>query len=378
MKIATYNIQNLFHRDAELVKRDMGHNLATWIREFESLLQKHCVKSETELQRLQELSFLLGFQKTTYEPHLVMRRKAGKLYLRKKSSRVETEAASPMTQWRGWIPLSSLPIKEAPIAHKVKTIREAGADVLLLHEVEDRYSLQEFDKLLRVEEELARTYTEHHVLEGNDPMGRHSGIMAREGYEILSLFTHCHARYGEGQTLFDFDFQEYGLKTPLGNRLWLLSARFTAELKERETADVLRREQASHVAETYRAFREGGYENVAVMGTFNAPSFFGSLAHLLQETDLRDIGRHPSFKTLSDKDTDGGYHRLGAYAKGVNLKQRDYLLLSPALWEKVQVCGMDRRGIWPEKRPQWPIFKTLKNREQQASERPLLWAEVDI
>ncbi|NAY91416.1 hypothetical protein GTQ34_05740 [Muricauda sp. JGD-17] len=378
MKIATYNIQNLFHRDADLVKRDMGHNLAAWIQEFESLLQKRFPKSERELQRLEELSLLLGFQKTVYQPHLVMRRKAGKLYLRKKSSVAETEVASSITGWRGWIPLSSLPIKELSMAHKARTIREAQADVLLLHEVEDRHSLQEFDRLLAVEEEVDHTYAEHHVLEGNDPMGRHSGIMAKEGFEVLSLFTHCHARYGEGQLLFDFDFQEYGLKTPLGNKVWLLSAHFTADGKEREISDARRWEQAVHVAETYRAFRDGGYEYVAVMGSFNAPSFCNSLAPLLQETDLRDIGRHPSFVALPDKDVDSSYHRLGAYAKGVNLKQRDYLLLSPALWEKVQTCGMDRRGIWPEKRPQWPVFKSLKNQEQQASEHPLLWVDVEL
>ncbi|MEM1337098.1 MAG: hypothetical protein AAGF96_05080 [Bacteroidota bacterium] len=377
MKIATYNIQNLFHRDAELVKKDLGHNLRSLIGEFESLRLKRTTKSETELQRLQELAFLLGFQKTAYQPHLVMRRRSGKLYLRKKSAVTETDLAGQMTGWQGWIPLSSLPIREAAIAHKVKTVREAHSDILLLHEVEDRHSLREFDRLLTMEEELAPTYMEHYVLEGNDSMGRHSGIMAREGYEILSLFTHCHARWVD-HMLFDFDFQEYGLKTPLGNKLWLLSARFTEEGREKESYDAWRREQAAHVAETYRAFREGGYERVAVVGTFNAPSFCGSLAPLLQDTDLRDIGRHPSFAAVSDKDADRSYHRLGAYAKGVNLKQRDYLLLSPALWEKVQACGMDRRGIWPEKRPQWPVFKTLKNREQQASEHPLLWAEVDI
>lgn len=378
MKIATYNIQNLFHRDAQLVKKDLGHNLRSLVAEFESLLQKKTAKTNNELERLQDLSFLLGFQKTAYQPHLVMRRKAGKLYLRKKSNTVETEVAGPMTDWQGWIPLSSLPIKEAAIAHKARTVREAGVDILLLHEVEDRSSLQEFGRLLTGEEEMERTYSEHHVLEGNDPLGRHSGIMAKEGYEILSLFTHCHAGYGERPTLFDFDFQEYGLKTPLGNRLWLLSAHFTADGPQKEIPDARRREQAAHVAEAYRAFREGGYGHVAVMGTFNAPSFCRSLAPLLHETDLRDIGRHPSFAALSDKDADKGYHRLGAYAKGVNLMQRDYLLLSPALWEKVKACGMDRRAIWPEKRPQWPLFKTLKHREQQASEHPLLWAELDI
>lgn len=378
MKIATYNIQNLFHRNAQLVKKNLGHNLRSLIEEFESLLKKKTTRSDDELERLEDLSMLLGFQQKAYQPHLVMRRKAGKLYVRKRSIVPETVPASPFTQWSGWIPLTSLPINEAAVLNKARVVKEADADILLLQEVEDRHSLKEFDLTIQLDEEGHRHYAEHYVLEGNDLEGRHLGMMTKAGQDTISLFTHCHALNKEGWQFFDRDFQTYGMLTASGQKLWLFSALLKMDDREKEASDTRRRNQAIYIADTYQKLRELGYDNIVVAGTFNAPSYCSSLAPLLQDTDLRDVGRHPSFSAISDMDADGSYFRMGAYGKGVNLKQLDYLLLSPALWEKVIACGMDRKAVWPEKRPKWPIYPSMKNREQQASRHPLLWCEVDV
>ena len=38
MKIATFNIQNLFHRDKSLLEKPYGKNLNDWINELDALM----------------------------------------------------------------------------------------------------------------------------------------------------------------------------------------------------------------------------------------------------------------------------------------------------------------------------------------------------
>ncbi len=79
MKIATFNVQNLFHRDRSLIQKTTGKCVSDWIAEFDTLLKKE--KSPSNTERLMELSFLLDFDKTYQNPYVVMRKKVGELYL---------------------------------------------------------------------------------------------------------------------------------------------------------------------------------------------------------------------------------------------------------------------------------------------------------
>lgn len=99
---------------------------------------------------------------------------------------------------------------------------------------------------------------------------------------------------------------------------------------------------------------------------------------LLRDTDLKDVAKHPSFNVDYDEGRDASYFRLGAYRMGVNIKQKDYLLLSPNLFDMVKDCGLNRKAVWPEKRPMWPIYSTLDSKKKAASEHPLVWGKVEI
>jgi len=70
--------------------------------------------------------------------------------------------------------------------------------------------------------------------------------------------------------------------------------------------------------------------------------------------------------------------RLGAYKMGVNIKQRDYLLLSKTLYKIVKSSGLIRKGIWYKRQPQWEMLKTIKNETHIASEHPLVWSQLQI
>ncbi len=368
MKIATFNIQNLFYRHRELIQKERSKNLSDWITELDTLLRKY-PKGVADNERINDLSFLLGFEKMEDLPYAVLKNKAGDLCFKRQGFQNITKA-SFLTEWEGWVQLVNRPIHEKAIFSKAYTIAETDPDILILQEVEDRASLLEFNAeflpLLKVS-----PYREVLVFETNDPRGLGMGILLKNGYRFQGMKNHLHDLDADGFTLFDVDCQEYEIGTPDGDRLWLLSCQFSTE-------DTQRKKQAEKVAEIYGRMRSEGKKRALVCGTLNDVSYSDALSPLIRETDLRDIGRHERFKTDTDKGSDGGYFRLGAYRMGVNIKQKDYLMLSPYLFEKVQMAGMNRKGTWPEKKPNWILYPSIAAKHHAASEHPMVWAEIAL
>src|SRR5690606_37282007 len=88
------------------------------------------------------------------------------------------------------------------------------------------------------------------------------------------------------------------------------------------------------------------------------------------------IKKHRSFNVDLDEGKDADYFSLGAYRMGVNTKQKDYLLLSLELLKEVRNSGLNRNGIWPEKKIQYRVYDSLLSESQQASSHPVLWDEI--
>jgi len=115
-----------------------------------------------------------------------------------------------------------------------------------------------------------------------------------------------------------------------------------------------------------------------VAGTLNAVSYCFSLAPLLEKTGLRGISKHPSFNVAVEKERDTGNFHREAFAKGLNIKQKDYLLLSPEMFSRVKNSGLNRRAVWSEKASQWPVYHSIKNGKQAANEHSVVWGEIEI
>ncbi|HEA21084.1 hypothetical protein LCGC14_1864040 [marine sediment metagenome] len=368
MKIATFNIQNLYYRHRELVQKERSKNSSDWITELDTLLRKY-PKAVADNERINDLSFLLGFEKMEDMPYAVLKNKAGDLCFKRQGFQNITKA-SFLTDWEGWVKLVNRPIHEKAIFSKAYTIAETDPDILLLQEVEDRASLWEFNAeflpLLKVS-----PYREVLVFETNDPRGLGMGILLKNGYSFQGMKNHLHDLDADGFKLFDVDCQEYEINTPDGDKLWLLSCQFS-------TDGTQRKKQAEKVAEIYGRMQSEGKKRALVCGTLNDVSYSDALSPMLRDTDLRDISRHGRFKTDTDQGRDGGYFRLGAYRIGVNIKQNDYLMLSPYLFEKVQMAGMNRKCTWPEKKPNWILYPSITAKHHAASEHPMVWAEIAL
>jgi hypothetical protein len=87
-----------------------------------------------------------------------------------------------------------------------------------------------------------------------------------------------------------------------------------------------------HVAEIYERLRNDGEAN----GDFNDTPQGAPLSPLLAQTNLRDISDHQSF-------ADDG--REGTSGDGRPSQKFDYVLLSPALFQRVTGGGYFRTGI---------------------------------
>lgn len=370
MKIATFNMENIFHREESLVRKSVSHSLAAWIEELEELMNKDS-RVTNDFTRMRELSFLLGFHKSALEPYVVMRRKAGQLYLRERNATLEYKA-SHLSNWNGWIKLNTKPINEIAVQNKARLITEVNPDILILQEVEDRQSLVEFNEHFLPE---GVRFSDIIVLPGNNSKGLEMGIMAKNGYKIEGVKSHVNDMF-QNEKLFDKDFQEYEIIPPDGEKIIILSAHLIDTVENKEVSDKRRKKQAHKIAEVYDAIWGRGNEKIVVAGTLNALSYCNSLSPILRETGILDIKKHRSFNVDLDEGKDADYYSLGAYRMGVNTKQKDYLLLSPEFLKEVKNAGLNRKGIWPARKNQYRVYSSMQSECQQASSHPILWAEI--
>ena len=375
MKIATFNIQNLFHRDRSFLEKPFNKNREEWEMEVDQLLEKP-IKSIQDNDRIRELACLVGMDKCNQLPYAVLRRKTGFLFLKGKNYSKELKA-SELTDWNGWIALQNYPLDPIAIENKARVIADVNPDILVLQEIEDRASLEEFN-----DEFLSRfgckPFQKTCVMQGNSKRGQEIGILTRNGYEIQSVRSHIYYLNFLGEILFDKDLMEYEILTARGNSLWILATHLQDQTEYKEHSDAIRKAQTEKIAEVYHKLYAEGKKQIAVMGTLNTISYCNSLAPLLQRTNLKEVTKHPSFNVDFDKGKDAGYYSLGAYRMGVNIKQKDYLLLSPELFDKVKSSGLNRKGIWAEKRPMWSVYPSMENKTQSASEHPVIWVRLSI
>ena len=370
MKIATFNIQNLFHRHTEMVELEYEIKSEIWKEEFE-ILMLNTERTEENYIRMRELANLLGFHSASYEPYLSMLNFDGSLHV-KSSMKVMETRATYMTDWNGWTKLKSVPISKNSIINKAKVINEVNPDIILVQQVENRESLIQFHNSF-LKENQSSNYEEIMHLQGNDGKGLGMGILLKKGYHLKSLKTFSNERVTDGSLLFNTDFQQYTIKTPENKTLYLLCCQLAGE----NASDTLRKKQAKKVAEVYTDLLSKGIENIVIAGTLNAPSYADCISPIT-ESGVSDVVKHQCFDVIADSGKDAGYYRMGAYRMGVNIKQKDYLLVSPILYDKINACGMNRKGMWPLNKPEWETYDTVEKEKDAASDHPLLWADFKL
>ncbi|MCB1550051.1 MAG: endonuclease/exonuclease/phosphatase family protein, partial [Hyphomicrobiaceae bacterium] len=251
-----------------------------------------------------------------------------------------------------------------------QVVRDVAPDVLAVVETEGRNALLQFsDRLLPA---IGGERFEHAMLiDGNDERGIDVGLLARAPLELGWMRSHVDDRTESGGIVFSRDCPEFSIWTPSGASVWVLVNHFKSKgYGTKAASDQKRWLQAEAVRQIYDRLKREGATMVAVVGDLNDTPDSESLAPLLKETDLKDFSEHPAY-------IDDG--RPGTFRNGTAADKLDYILLSPALFERMSQGGVWRRGVWGGKNGTlWEIYPEMKRSEHAASDHAAIWCDVEI
>lgn len=361
MRLATFNIENLFERPRAM-------NLATWeagqpaINDAAQLnkLFNQPVYTAADQQKMLELLAANGLLATRPNgTFLELRKIRGDLFRVPKNG-APSIIAKGRGDWVGWVDLKKEPVDDEAISNTARIISDVDADILVLCEVENRPCLQHFCDQFLAPLMKKRTYGWNMVIDGNDQRGIDVAILSR--FPISHMVSHITDMDGTSR-VFSRDCPEYVIEMPGGIPLLVLPNHFAS--KGSDVTGKRRKQQAKRVRQIHDHLRQH-FDHVLVAGDLNDHPKGGSLDRLL-DADLVDAMSLDVYDGLP-----------GTYAH-VNAAQKiDYLLMSPALSERVTKVDVDRRGFYAPTK--WKslssITKETKDR-YQASDHHCLWADLD-
>ena len=367
MRLASYNVESLFDRAKALNPLDwsFGRDALQQHARINELFEEP-VYTDTVKDEIKELLTKLGLAKADDGGKFArLRQNRGKLLKRNPL----TIVADGRDAWVGWVELEREPVDELATRHTAMVIRDVDAHVMAVIEADNRVALRDFSKVMLGQ--VGATAYEHVMLiDGNDNRGIDVGLLTRKGYDIDGIRSHVDDGTATSR-IFSRDCPEYTVRTPSGERIVVLvnhlkSKGFGIQAENNQR----RREQAETVAKIYRRLRKSGQRNVAVVGDMNDTPDSNPMKPLVGDTDLRDIFEHQNFVS------DG---RPGTFGNGAKSAKIDYILLSPALFNKVTSAGVFRKGVWGGKNGTlFPHYDSMTKQVHQASDHAALFADIAI
>lgn len=370
MKLASYNVENLFQR-ARAMNQD------TWA-EGRAALKMHAdlnrILGKTKYtaadkKKIVDLMKALGIaKKDDGGDWVILRQNRGHLVTRRQNGTLDV-VAEGRGSWIGWVDLKYEAVNETATRMTAYVIRDVAADVLGVVEAENRPSLLRFcnDVMPIVD---GNPYEHVMLIDGNDERGIDVAIMTRRNHRIRSISSHVDDMEN-GIRIFSRDCPVFEIETPANNRLTVLINHFKSKgFGSQAASNERRKAQAKRVKAIYQELRAEGKTNIAVLGDLNDTPDSDPLKPLMDQTGLKDISTHGGFD-------DGGFP--GTFGSSGPKNKIDYVLLSPELMAKVQGGGVFRTGMWPGVQPQkWDKYEEMEEPFHAASDHAAIWAEIDI
>jgi len=368
MRLASYNVENLFSR-ASVMNLDHwadGQEILGMYSELNALLGK-VTYSRSDREQMVSLIDQLGLTRSDESDYVLLRQNRG--HLLKRSTNAPPEVvANGRGEWIGWLELKKEMVNDVAIKMTAKVIKDVQADILAVIEAENRIALRQFNEQLL--EPIDAAYDRVMLIDGNDERGIDVGILLKSGAEIESMVSHVDDRDGNS-LIFSRDCPEYLVKCGEKKVLLLVNHLKSKGYGSQAASNARRKKQAQRVRDIYELRRGQGIDLIAVVGDFNDTPDSGALAPLLGAgSDLKDVFLH-------DKFDDGG--RPGTYGNCAKSNKIDYLLLSPALFNRVTKGGVWREGVWGgEHGTLFPHYDEITANYQAASDHAAVWAEFDL
>jgi hypothetical protein len=186
MRIATFNLENLFTRPAAMNKPTDG--------EGRKAIEDHAAAnaivakdaySAADKAKLIALSDKYGWHKLNPPANALvqLQKVRGALFRKPKNGPLEV-VADGRGDWTGWFELRRDDVTWAATFNTARVIAEVNADVLITIEVENRPTLERFNKQV-LGAEFDREYPHVMVIDGNDARGIDVGVLSRFPIERL-------------------------------------------------------------------------------------------------------------------------------------------------------------------------------------------------
>jgi endonuclease/exonuclease/phosphatase family metal-dependent hydrolase len=369
MRLASYNVENLFDRPKAMNLADKAAGSALLDAHGElTVLLEQATYTPAAKTRIVELLGTLGLADSDAAEFFMLRRIRGRLLRRPQAGATEV-VANGRADWIGWVEPTTDRVAEVAIANTGRVIRDVGADVLAVVEADNRIALKRFtDPLLR-DPAGALLYPHVMLVDGNDDRGIDVGLLTGPAFPIMGIRSHVDDTDADGE-VFSRDCPEYRIEFPGAGHLVVLVNHFKSKLGTQQAANAKRRRQAIRTADIYRRLRADSEELVALVGDLNDTPDSPPLQPLLADTDLRDITTHPNFTS------DG---RPGTFGSGNASDKIDYILLSPALFDRVTGGAIERRGVWAGTHGTiFPHYDTITAEHEAASDHAALYADLDL
>lgn len=367
MRIAVYNVENLFSRP-KIMNLDSWNDGKEVLEDYKRLCNLIAATTYTPQIKKNILALLdkNGLLAAGNGPFMRLVETRKKLVTRPRNAPAYIKVEG-RDDWVGWIELKTEAVNATATANTGRLIGLIDADILGVVEAENRVTLERFNRLL-LPYVGVQPYPKTMVIDGNDERGIDVGIMLRDGFSIVDIRTHIFDKDDTGE-IFSRDCPEYTISTPEGNLVLVLVNHFKSKgYGAQGSSDAKRWRQAKRVSEIYEE-RLNEYDYIVVMGDLNDTPDSEPLAPLMN-TSLKDITTHPNFQ--SD-------NRPGTYANGTASNKIDYLLLSPALYERVNFGAIERRGVWGGKNGTlFPHIPEITRLQEAASDHAALIADIDI
>lgn len=359
MRIASFNVENLFSRPAVLDIKDHARvdMLLRDIAEYRNLLE--AADYAPHRARIRELHLMLR----DYVFLNIRASQVGRYVI----SADGTVIAAGKGDWEGFVDFKRARFPQEQIGFTAKVIRTVGADVQALVEVESRDTLGRFNTDL-----LNSVLRDKVVIDGNDPRGINVALGTRKTAPITAARTNVFARAGQ-RTVYSRDCLEVEVATGADRPLHILVNHFKAKDSSPASSDAKREMQARHVAQILTTRYDLDRDWVVVVGDLNDEPASAPLQPLLSVNGL-----HNAFD-LAGRPADDRW----TYYYGLK-KQRnaiDYLLVSEGLRSRFQAAGIERRGIAGQSRITGGAereFDGITSWRNAASDHAAVWADFDI
>lgn len=360
IRIASYNLENLFRRAKILALQDSDR--------IRDVLDKYAklsgllAKANYTAADKSKIVNLYAEIKTYVAPNMYM----GRLFNRAKTQVV----ASGRDDWFGAIDLKKQNYSEVARKNTAKVIKSVDADILCVVEAEDRIALDRFSKDLLKSNSRFKKYAFNILIDGNDRRGIDVALYSR--FPIRNVRTNIFDDRG-GKSVFSRDCLEVQVDAGLDKPIHVLVNHLKSKGYGRPADnDRRRKEQSSAIAKILRERYSLNSDYVVVAGDLNDTPASDPLSPV---TGMNHIHDALDLQFGSDMDSRWTYTYRGA------LNQIDYLLLSTPLKNKFVESGVERRGIYYVNRASSGSesrFSSITRPTEQASDHGAVWADFDF